>query len=219
MNFESPKIESNIENRDLISEKTRKLFEVASEIGGLLKENNLDGWVIGGLAVDAYEGKITRNHGDIDFMVWQKDREKIVGILQKNFDIEVGRRNENNDLVETPHKVVAKRGQAEADIGFLERDEKTNEFFSPLMPELRFPQEFFTKKEMSLTLSDGSTSAYTIPSAELLLALKIKSERVIDRKDVILLIRQIDDPAKVEKIREKYALDYGRFREIAWGEK
>jgi hypothetical protein len=87
------------------------------------------------------------------------------------------------------------------------------------MPKLRFPQEFFTKKEVSLTLSDGSKSTYTVPSAELLLALKIKSERAIDKKDVVSLIRQIDDPSKVEKIREKYALDYGKFREIAWGEK
>jgi hypothetical protein len=218
MNFNLAKKEVNVENRE-VSEKTEEIFSITDKISMLLKDNNLEGWVIGGLAADAYAGKIMREHSDADFVVWQKDREKIAEILQKNFNIEKGRRNKNGEFVATPHKIVAKRGQSDADIAFLEYDEETNEFFCSLMPELRFPQKFLAKKEVSLTLSDGSKSTYTVPSAELLLALKIKSERTLDKKDVDLLIKQIDDPNKVEEIREKYAFDYNKFREIAWEEK
>jgi hypothetical protein len=98
MNFDQLKIESDVENGE-VSEKTKEIFLITDKISSLLKDNNFESWVIGGLAVDAYAGKTMREHSDADFWVWQKDGEKIAAILQKFFDIEMGRRNKNGEFI------------------------------------------------------------------------------------------------------------------------
>jgi hypothetical protein len=51
----------------VINEYTNKLVDLALEIATTAKEMNKDYFFGGGLVIDFYVGKITRNHHDIDF--------------------------------------------------------------------------------------------------------------------------------------------------------
>lgn len=53
-------------------------------------------YIFGGLAVDGYKGKLTRNHDDIDFICWRKDVKTVQDIIKRmGFGIKTSPHPEN----------------------------------------------------------------------------------------------------------------------------
>src|SRR3954447_5121024 len=50
-------------------------------VSAILEREHLDYWLFGGWAVDFCVGRMTRDHGDIDFIVWRKDRQAMDAAL------------------------------------------------------------------------------------------------------------------------------------------
>jgi hypothetical protein len=148
-------------------------------------------------------------------MAWQKDKERIQNLLQENgYEVNDGCLNEKGEYHKFNHKIVAKLNEIETDIIFIRQDEETKEIYPPSCAQFRFPQEFLKGKEISLELENDKKANFTVPAKELLLALKIKSDRPLDQEDAKWLVQQINDPRKVEEIEKKYAFDYNKFRKV-----
>jgi GNAT superfamily N-acetyltransferase len=54
------------------------------EVATLLERNGVDYWLFGGWAVDFYAGRVTRAHGDVDFVVWLEDEDRVAALLRAN---------------------------------------------------------------------------------------------------------------------------------------
>jgi hypothetical protein len=50
-------------------------LDVIKEVTGIFEHSNIPYWMCGGWAVDFAAGRITRDHGDIDFVIWRLDRD------------------------------------------------------------------------------------------------------------------------------------------------
>lgn len=216
MSFEGSTIESK--DKYEMSEKDKEVLLTAGRIDRIFKDGNVESWVAGGLAVEGYRGYITREHHDIDFITWQKNKEQVEDLLQKNgFELQKGWLGRDGKYHEFQHKIVAKIGGIETDIGFFVQDENTGEVFSPAFPKYRLPQKFLDGDDASFDLESDRKVTFSVPSKELLLALKIKSARPIDQEEANFLIQQIGDSQKVDEIKEKYMLDYEKFHQTVWG--
>ena len=44
-------------------------------------EAGIEYWLIGGWAVDCHVGHVTRPHGDIDFVIWVADHERVIALM------------------------------------------------------------------------------------------------------------------------------------------
>jgi hypothetical protein len=49
-------------------------LDIIKEVTGILEQSNIPYWMYGGWAVDFAAGRITREHGDIDFVIRRLDR-------------------------------------------------------------------------------------------------------------------------------------------------
>ena len=49
-------------------------LEAIAGVAQRLRERGVDHWLFGGWAVDFWVGRVTREHGDVDLAVWQRDR-------------------------------------------------------------------------------------------------------------------------------------------------
>jgi lincosamide nucleotidyltransferase A/C/D/E len=56
-------------------------IKVIKEVTNILDELNLPYWMFGGWAVDFAAGRITRDHGDIDLVIWRSDRRIVLDRL------------------------------------------------------------------------------------------------------------------------------------------
>jgi hypothetical protein len=52
-----------------------------AELHRLLQSQVVDYWLFGGWAVDFHAGRITREHGDIDVAVWERDAARLADLL------------------------------------------------------------------------------------------------------------------------------------------
>jgi len=52
-----------------------------AELQALLRQHGISYWLFGGWAVDFDAGRVTREHGNLDFAVWTGDRERLAGLL------------------------------------------------------------------------------------------------------------------------------------------
>ncbi len=214
-NMNPEKISTNMENCETMSERNKEMISIIDATNKILKNNGVEQWIIGGFATEGYKEQITREHHDIDLMAWQKDKEKIHSLLKENgYEVNDGYQDEKGEYHKFNHKIVAKLNEIKTDIIFIEQDKKTKEIFPPSCAQFRFPQQFLNGKEISLELEDNIKAEFTVPSKELLLALKIKSDRPADQEDVRWFVHQINDPRKVKEIEKKYAFDYNKFHEI-----
>jgi hypothetical protein len=62
--------------------KTRQILMKLSEFV-LEAENKFFYTVMGGIAVDGYAGKLTRNHPDVDMLIFRQDIKKLESVLEK----------------------------------------------------------------------------------------------------------------------------------------
>lgn len=61
-----------------------KIFEILKEVIDIFKAYKIQYWVVGGFAVDAKKGFISRRHGDIDLCIHHGSMEKSLKIFYKN---------------------------------------------------------------------------------------------------------------------------------------
>ena len=55
------------------SKEQLKQLEILFELIDKCKEKEIEIWIVGGYGLDALYGSLTRDHGDIDLIVWEKD--------------------------------------------------------------------------------------------------------------------------------------------------
>ncbi len=217
-NIENPNNYQDTENREEISKKDKEMLLILNELHFSFAEKGINNFVVGGWAVEGHGGpKTKREHHDIDYLVWRKDKGKLEELLRKeNFEVIKGEYNENGKLQEQEfeYKIVGNKNGVDIDFGFIEIDEKTGDIYPCLFPEFHFPKEFLDGGETSLKSENDKLSKFNVATKELLLAMKIKSERTEDQKDTEFLKKEIGDEQKIREIAENYALDYKRFKEI-----
>ena len=56
-------------------------LRIIREISGAFTRAAIEHWLFGGWAVDFAVGEMTRPHGDVDFVVWERDRLRVTGQL------------------------------------------------------------------------------------------------------------------------------------------
>jgi hypothetical protein len=54
------------------------------EVAGLLDAAGVQCWLYGGWGVDFLLGEVSRPHGDIEFVVWERDRERLKEVLREH---------------------------------------------------------------------------------------------------------------------------------------
>lgn len=57
-------------------------LNIIREISDVLSRAAIDHWLFGGWAVDFAVGEVTRQHRDVDFVVWEGDLPRIIGQLK-----------------------------------------------------------------------------------------------------------------------------------------
>ena len=62
----------------------KKIFEILKEAIDICEINKIQYWVVGGYAIDAKKGFLSRKHGDIDLCIYQNDMEKSLKIFYEN---------------------------------------------------------------------------------------------------------------------------------------
>lgn len=105
-----------------------------------LKANNIQVWFDGGWGVDALLGKQTRNHGDLDIVVQEKDIEKLREIFGKNGYKEV-KRDDSSE-----YNFVLENGKLLLDIHVVTFDEKGNGIYGPKEKGIFYPAYSFRGK-------------------------------------------------------------------------
>lgn len=204
---------SSIEVKKEISEIDKKMLVILNELDDLFAKEGIKNFVVGGWAIEGHGGpKTKREHHDIDYLIFQKDRSKIEEILSKeNYEIVKQEYGKDGQLHDFKHKLAGKKDGIEIDFGFIDINEENKEVYIPAFPEFHFPIEFLSGGKSSLKSENGCLSKFNVVSKELLLALKAKSERIEDQRDVEFLKKEIKNEQKIEEITEKYALDYSQF--------
>ncbi len=67
-----------------MDEDTRDVqLGLIAEISTLLEAEDLAHWLYGGWGIDFLVGAVTRDHHDIDFVVWAKDGTRIRALLEE----------------------------------------------------------------------------------------------------------------------------------------
>lgn len=121
--------------------------------------SNCQIFVFGGLAIDGYQGKLTRNHDDIDFICWRKDVKTVQKIIKKmGFGIKTSPHPEN------PRKVCSFVSEDKNEIiTFQIIDKKPNDSFE--INFWHFPHQVLNNKMLgpnSLTLDTVTFPAVSI---------------------------------------------------------
>jgi hypothetical protein len=116
-------------------------------------------YIFGGLAVDGFRGKLTRNHDDIDFICWRKDVKKVQHIIKKmGFGIKTSPHPEN------PRKVCSFVSDDKNEIiTFQIIDKKPNDRFE--INFWHFPHQVFKNSILgpkNLTLDSVTFPSVTI---------------------------------------------------------
>ena len=122
------KEERNIKDGNMSLEENHALIEkTIKEVCNKLNEAGIDYYLVGALPTYLAAGKLERYHDDIDFMVEQKDVEKLQEILKDtDYIFEDNRFNNNKKLSEKkdhtqgPHELIANHKQNEFHLGFFE---------------------------------------------------------------------------------------------------
>lgn len=198
-----------------ISKKDGEMLLILDELRSSFVKEGINNFVVGGWAIEGHCGpKTKREHHDIDYLIWEKDKEKLEELLRKeNYEVIKEEYDEDGKMQELEHKLMSKKNGVDIDFGFIEIDEKTGDICASSFPEFHFPKEFLDGGETSLKLDNDKLSKFNIVTKELLLAMKIKSERMEDQKDIEFLKKEIGDEQKIRYIAENYALDYKQFKE------
>lgn len=200
-------------NRKEMSSRNREMVSMVTGICDLLKKEGIDNWVIGGFAVEGYRGETEREHQDIDFIIWEKDKEKVEGLLAKNgFELISGWIDEKGEAHPYLHKILARKSGIQIDLVAVGYDEQRNSVYPTEFPEYIFPREFLDGGNARIKDSAFDQEFYfNVPREELLLALKINSQREQDQSDIKFLERLIDNQERVDEIKSKYGFDHERF--------
>jgi hypothetical protein len=93
---------------------TDQLAAIA-ELDQLLTQHRLPYWLFGGWAVDFHLGRVTREHADIDLVVWLADRSRLAALLSD------ARWSHRPDVGEDGYTCYHRRG-VRLEIAFLSRD-------------------------------------------------------------------------------------------------
>lgn len=104
-------------------------------------------YVIGGLAMDGYMGRITRMHNDVDLMCWRKDIKTVKKALGR-----VGYKTKSHYLQDNPQKIYYTETDEENPIiSFLIMDKKSNNSFEISIGKDThqvFPNEYIDPKKV-----------------------------------------------------------------------
>ena len=198
-----------IESPEEISEIDKKMLLILNDLHSTFISKGIENYVVGGWAVEGYSGKkIDREHNDIDYLIWEKDSEKLRETLhQKHYKVIEGETDKKGKFYKFKHKLIAKKEGVDIDFGFIKLDKGTNEVFAFAYPRFRFPKEFLNGKEALFQIGQNQKSEFNIVSKELLVAMKINSKRKEDRKDIEFLKKEMRDEQILE-IQKKYGLNY-----------
>ena len=62
-------------------ETTRLQLAIIAEVHDLLELSSVPHWLDGGWGLDFLLGEVTRAHGDIDWLIWKRDADKVGALL------------------------------------------------------------------------------------------------------------------------------------------
>lgn len=65
----------------MMSESSQTQLALIREVHQLLRDAGIPHWLFGGWSVDFHAGAITREHGDIEFFIWESDAARSERIL------------------------------------------------------------------------------------------------------------------------------------------
>ena len=63
---------------------TDNVFNTLKEVINICETEKISYWIVGGFAVDAKKGFLSREHGDIDLCIHQDDMKKCLKFFYKN---------------------------------------------------------------------------------------------------------------------------------------
>lgn len=62
--------------------RTFTQLRLIAEVTALLAQARIPHWLFGGWAVDFHVGRITRDHGDIEFFIWEQDGSRAADLME-----------------------------------------------------------------------------------------------------------------------------------------
>lgn len=158
----------------------------------LLTDNNIDVWLDGGWGVDALLGKQTREHGDVDIVVQQKDVSNLRKLLEKNGYQEV-KRDDTSDW-----NFVLGIGELLVDVHVVTFDEKGNGIYGPPERNVFYPAYSFK--------GDGEIDNFPVKCLTAEYQVESHTGYEIDEKDYK------DVAALCEKFNIPLPEEYGKFK-------
>lgn len=65
-----------------MTDRTSIQLRLLHEIHHILSDASIPHWLFGGWSVDFHAGSVTREHGDIEFFIWERDGPRAARLLQ-----------------------------------------------------------------------------------------------------------------------------------------
>lgn len=163
-----------------MDKKTEHQLTLISQITKALEKQQIPYWLIGGFAVDAVLGKVTREHHDIDVLILHSDRDKVAELVTtiNTYDFLVITQWSNYKFVGyDPDKKI------NADFGFISFKDNSVEFLRNgnkfYLPKFLFPKE----NKFRLEKIDINVVEPTLLYASKLHMKRLDSEPVNKEKD------------------------------------
>jgi hypothetical protein len=63
------------------SQKVLTQLQLIDEVNRLLSSADIPHWLFGGWSVDFHAGRVTREHGDIEFFIWENDAPRAADVM------------------------------------------------------------------------------------------------------------------------------------------
>lgn len=158
----------------------------------LLTDNNIDVWLDGGWGVDALLGKQTREHGDVDIVIQQKDVLKLRKLLEAQ-----GYQEEKRDDTSDWNFVLG-NGELLVDVHVVTFDEKGDGIYGPPARGVSYPAYSFK--------GDGKIDDHSVKCLTAEYQVESHTGYKIDEEDYR------DVSALCEKFNIPLPEEYGKFK-------
>ncbi len=141
------------------SKEQLKQLEILFELIDKCKEKEIEIWIVGGYGLDALYGSLTRDHGDIDLIVWEKDLLAVGKMVEEMGFMKDANEAEKNKKVYRPEATVAVNDLFKIEFGSIE-------FYGQFFPKETPLESLISKSEngviMGKTIKTLTLKGYEI---------------------------------------------------------
>lgn len=151
------------------SKEQLKQLEILFELIDKCKEKEIEIWIVGGYGLDALYGSLTRDHGDIDLIVWEKDLLAVGKMVEEMGLVRDIDEAEKNKKVYRPEATVAVDDTFKIEFGSVE-------FYGQFFPK-ETPLELLISKSENGVIMGKTMKTLTLRGHEI--AAEVQNQRAV----------------------------------------